>query len=58
MYGGLDAALHLAEETLNASYAVPRALMATIGIGFLTGFVFSVVMAYCIVDLDSLLGET
>ncbi|KAM5381903.1 hypothetical protein ACJZ2D_002893 [Fusarium nematophilum] len=58
MYGGLDAALHLAEETLNASHAVPKALMAAIGIGFLTGFVFSVVMAYCITDLEGLLTET
>lgn len=57
MYGGLDAALHLAEETLNPASAVPRALMATVGIGFLTGFVFSVAMSYCITDLESLLGD-
>ncbi|KAF5672626.1 heterokaryon incompatibility (het-6OR allele) [Fusarium circinatum] len=55
MYGGLDAALHLAEETLNASQTVPRALLATIGIGFLTAFTFAVSMAYCISDLDCLL---
>ncbi|KAM5356722.1 hypothetical protein ACJ41O_003368 [Fusarium nematophilum] len=38
--------------------ALPKALMAAIGIGFLTGFVFSVVMAYCITDLEGLLTET
>ncbi|SCO08417.1 related to HNM1-Choline permease [Fusarium fujikuroi] len=58
MYGGLDAALHLAEETLNASQTVPRALMATIGIGFLTAFTFAVSMAYCISDLEGLLTAT
>ncbi|KAF5536350.1 HNM1-choline permease [Fusarium mexicanum] len=58
MYGGLDAALHLAEETLNASQTVPRALMATIGIGFLTAFTFAVSMAYCISDLDGFLTAT
>ncbi|KAI7762061.1 hypothetical protein LZL87_004368 [Fusarium oxysporum] len=58
MHGGLDAALHLAEETLNASQTVPRALMATIGIGFLTAFTFAVSMAYCISDLEGLLTST
>ncbi|KAF4474688.1 HNM1-Choline permease [Fusarium agapanthi] len=58
MYGGLDAALHLAKETLNASQTVPRALMATIGIGFLTAFTFAVSMAYCISDLEGLLTAT
>ncbi|KAH6608591.1 Amino acid transporter [Trichoderma cornu-damae] len=52
MFGGLDAALHLAEETLDASKTVPKALMSTIGIGFLSGFVFSVAMTYCIPSLD------
>lgn len=58
MYGGLDAALHLAEETLNASQTVPHAFMATIGIGILTTFIFAVFMAYCISDLEGLLTAT
>ena len=58
MYGGLDAALHLAEETLNPHKTVPRALMATIGIGFLTAFTFAVAMSYCIIDLESLLTDS
>ncbi|KAK4085270.1 uncharacterized protein Triagg1_260 [Trichoderma aggressivum f. europaeum] len=52
MFGGLDSALHLAEETLDASRTVPKALMSTIGIGFFSGFVFSVAMTYCIPSLD------
>lgn len=58
MFGGLDSALHLAEETINPREAVPRAIMAVIGIGFLTGFVFAVAMAYCITDLESLLLDS
>ncbi|KAK1249276.1 hypothetical protein MKX07_002792 [Trichoderma sp. CBMAI-0711] len=52
MFGGLDSALHLAEETLDASRTVPKALMSTIGLGFFSGFVFSVAMTYCIPSLD------
>jgi choline transport protein len=52
MFGGLDAVLHLAEETLDASRTVPKALMSTIGIGFFSGFIFSVAMAYCLPSLD------
>ncbi|UKZ79686.1 hypothetical protein TrVFT333_007446 [Trichoderma virens FT-333] len=52
MFGGLDSALHLAEETLDASRTVPKALMSTIGIGFFSGFVFSMAMTYCIPSLD------
>ncbi|KAM0522355.1 hypothetical protein ACHAPE_001944 [Trichoderma viride] len=37
MFGGLDATLHLAEETLDPSRTVPKALMSTIGIGFFSG---------------------
>lgn len=57
MFGGLDATLHLAEETLDPSRTVPKALMTTIGIGFFSGFVFSVAMAYCLPSLDTLTNE-
>ncbi|PTB39490.1 hypothetical protein M441DRAFT_59518 [Trichoderma asperellum CBS 433.97] len=57
MFGGLDATLHLAEETLDASRTVPKALMSTIGIGFFSGFVFSVAMAYCLPSLDVLAND-
>ncbi|KAM0486976.1 hypothetical protein ACHAPX_000243 [Trichoderma viride] len=57
MFGGLDATLHLAEETLDPSRTVPKALMSTIGIGFFSGLVFSVAMAYCLPSLDTLAND-
>ncbi|THY38339.1 amino acid transporter [Aureobasidium pullulans] len=42
MYAGLDASMHLAEECTEPEKTVPRALMATILIGFITGFAFSI----------------
>lgn len=57
MYAGLDAALHLAEETRTPRRDVPLALLWTIGIGFLTAFTFSVGMSYTITDLEALLND-
>jgi choline transport protein len=48
MYCGLDGALHVAEECPNPKKTVPKVLLMTVGIGFATAFVFTVVMAYCI----------
>lgn len=56
MYSGLDGAIHLAEDCINASTAVPLALVATIVIGFVTTFSFVVAMFYCISDFDLVLG--
>jgi len=56
MYSGLDGAIHLAEDCINASTAVPMALVATIVIGFVTTFPFLVAMFYCINDFDAVLG--
>lgn len=53
MYAGIDGALHLAEECKNASTVVPRALMSTLSIGFVTSFSFMVAMLYCTNDLDA-----
>ncbi|THY06140.1 amino acid transporter [Aureobasidium pullulans] len=58
MYAGLDASMHLAEECTEPEKTVPRALMATILIGFITGFAFSIAMCYGIQDLDSLISTT
>jgi len=49
-YGGLDGAIHLAEDAKNAVTAVPWALVTTIVIGFITAFPFVVAMFYCIND--------
>ena len=56
MFPGLDGAIHLAEDALNATTAVPLALVATILIGFVTTFTFVVAMFYCISDFDLVLG--
>ncbi|EED17152.1 choline transport protein, putative [Talaromyces stipitatus ATCC 10500] len=57
MFGGLDATLHLAEEVEQPERNVPRALMSTVSIGFITGFCFSVGMSYTITDLEDLLSN-
>lgn len=58
MFGGLDATLHLAEEVENPQRIIPRALISTVSIGFITGFCFSVGMSYTIKDLDTLLSSS
>ncbi|KAL2202645.1 amino acid transporter [Sarocladium strictum] len=58
MYGGIDAVLHLAEEVKEPEKTVPRALMAIITIGFISGFSFAIAMCYGIQDLESLMGAT
>lgn len=55
MYVGIDGAIHLAEDAVNASSAVPRALVATLVIGFITTFPFVVGMFYCISDPEAIL---
>ena len=58
MYGGIDAALHLAEECLDAARVVPKAVMCTVLIGFLTAFPYAVVLLYGITDIDAVLADT
>jgi len=56
MYAGIDGAIHLAEECKQPERVVPRALMSTLIIGFVTSFAFAVAMTYCIADFDAVLG--
>lgn len=56
MYSGIDGALHLAEECKNASKVVPRALLSTLSIGFVTSFSFMIAMLYCTYDLDAVVS--
>ena len=58
MYAGIDGALHLAEECRNATTAVPRALMSTLIIGFVTSFAFMITMLYCTSDLDAVVASS
>lgn len=57
IYAGLDGAVHLAEECKNAATAIPKALMSTVSIGFVTGFAFAVAMTYSYTDLDAVLAS-
>jgi choline transport protein len=54
---GVDGAIHLAEDAINAFSAVPQALVATVIIGFATAFPFVVAMFYCISDTASVLAS-
>ena len=56
IYSGIDGAIHLAEECKNAAKVVPKALMSTIIIGFVTSFAFVVAMLYCMQDFDAVLS--
>ncbi|KAK1483013.1 hypothetical protein CABS01_02749 [Colletotrichum abscissum] len=57
IYSGLDGAIHLAEECTNASSAIPKALISTITIGFVSAFTFSVAMLYSFTDLEPVLSS-
>ncbi|KAK1967335.1 amino acid transporter [Colletotrichum sublineola] len=57
IYSGLDGAIHLAEECTNASSAIPRALISTVTIGFVSAFTFSVAMLYSFTDLEPVLSS-
>ena len=56
MYAGIDGAVHLAEECKNPGVIVPRALMSTVSIGFITSFIFAIVMMYCTSDLEAVVS--
>ncbi|KAJ5989526.1 hypothetical protein N7481_004736 [Penicillium waksmanii] len=58
MYAGIDGALHLAEECIDAAIVVPRALMSTLIIGFVTSFAFMIAMLYCTSDLDAVVASS
>jgi choline transport protein len=57
IYSGLDGAIHLAEECTNAAVAIPRALVSTVVIGFITAFAFAVAMTYSYNDFDAVLAS-
>jgi choline transport protein len=57
MYAGIDGAIHLAEECANPEFAVPRALLSTWIIGFITSFTFAVAMTYSISDFSAAIAS-
>ena len=54
---GYDAPFHLSEECSNANIAAPRAIVLTSGVGGLFGWFLQLVVAYTVVDIDSVLGS-
>ncbi|SMY27417.1 unnamed protein product [Zymoseptoria tritici ST99CH_1A5] len=52
MYAGFDGAIHLADEAMNASVAVPRAMLSTWLIGFVSAFVLATATMYSAQDFD------
>ncbi|CAK7226826.1 hypothetical protein SEUCBS140593_006374 [Sporothrix eucalyptigena] len=49
----LDACTHMADEIPEPEKNIPRSLMATIAIGFLTGFPFAISIFFSISDMDA-----
>ncbi|KAK6835475.1 hypothetical protein RU639_002169 [Aspergillus parasiticus] len=52
MLSGLDATLHLAEECLQPERIVPKAVIITVIVGFLTAFPFSIAIIYSYKDVE------
>ncbi|KAG0142030.1 hypothetical protein CROQUDRAFT_82617 [Cronartium quercuum f. sp. fusiforme G11] len=54
---GYDAAFHLSEECSNANIAAPRAIVMTSTVGGLLGWALQILVAYTIIDVDSILDS-
>lgn len=52
-FNGLDAATHMAEEVLRPERVIPIAIMGTVGIGFVTAWLFAISMMFSIGDFDA-----
>lgn len=53
----LDSVTHLSEETAHPERDVPRAVLSTVGIGFVTSFTFSIAMFFCIRNLEEIMNS-
>ena len=56
-FGGLDGAVHLAEDSMDSSNAIPFALVAAVAVGFVTTFTFVVVALYCVKDFQAVVNS-
>ncbi|KAL4771561.1 amino acid/polyamine transporter I [Aspergillus nidulans var. acristatus] len=56
MLSGIDATLHLAEECLDPERVVPKAVLATVIVGFLTAFPFAIAISYSYRDVAASLS--
>lgn len=55
---GYDSAAHLSEETQNARRDIPRAIVMSVYVGAITGFIFLISLMFCITDLDAVTNTT
>ena len=53
----LDAATHIAEESLNPAVQVPQAIIGTVIVGFITAFTYCIAIFFCIRNLDDILAS-
>lgn len=51
-FNGLDCATHMAEEAENPERIIPIAILGTVGIGFVTAWLFAIGMMFSIQDFD------
>jgi choline transport protein len=54
----LDSACHLAEETLKPRTDIPKAILSTVTIGFVTAFTYSIAMFFCIKNLEEIVNSS
>ncbi|KXG49766.1 Amino acid/polyamine transporter I [Penicillium griseofulvum] len=55
-FAALDSATHLAEETPDPARNVPKAIIFTVVIGFLTSFPFACMLMYTLTDLTAVIN--
>jgi choline transport protein len=53
---GVDAVVHMSEETHNAPINIPRAMIGAVIINGLAGFAYIITILYCITDADTVLS--
>ncbi|ABN64781.2 predicted protein [Scheffersomyces stipitis CBS 6054] len=54
----LDSACHLAEETTKPRTDIPKAILSTVTIGFVTAFTYSIAMFFCIRNLQDIFDNS
>ena len=54
----LDSVTHFSEETPQPERDVPKAVLSTVAIGFVTSFTFVIAMFFCINDLEQVMNST
>lgn len=54
---GQDAVVHVAEEVKNPAKVVPWAITIAIGFTYIAGFLFNIVLAFCMGDPEEILAS-